>query len=145
MRVTTIYITSQSTAIGDGTDDSKLTLTAAAAKNLLGKAVYASDSTSTLLNIRIVDRTSAIANFIEEASFPGSQKSTATTGTIDFYNGTSWNSTSDTTFTTTPALSGVGNATLYPSIFFAEKFTNGPYAIQNPGDQIKVTLNVSLD
>ena len=49
------------------------------------------------------------------------------------------------TLTTTPALSGTGDATLYPSIFFAEQFTNGPYAIQNPGDQIKVTLNVSLD
>ena len=49
------------------------------------------------------------------------------------------------TFTTTPALSGTGDATLYSSIFFAERFTNGPYAIQNNGDQIKVTLNVSLD
>jgi len=49
------------------------------------------------------------------------------------------------TFTTSPALSGVGSATLYSSIFFAEKFTNGPYNIQNNGDQIKVTLNVSLD
>ena len=49
------------------------------------------------------------------------------------------------TLTTTPALSGTGDATLYPSIFFAEKFTNGPYSIQNSGDQIKVTLNVSLD
>ena len=49
------------------------------------------------------------------------------------------------TFTTTPALSGTGDATLYSSIFFAEKFTNGPYSIQNDGDQIKVTLNVSLD
>ena len=49
------------------------------------------------------------------------------------------------TFTTTPALSGTGDATLYNSIFFAEKFTNGPYSIQNSGDQIKVTLNVSLD
>ena len=52
---------------------------------------------------------------------------------------------SGTTFTTTPALAGTGKCTLYPSIFFAEKFTNGPYAIQNDGDQIKVTLNVSLD
>ena len=51
----------------------------------------------------------------------------------------------DSTFTTTPALSGTGDATLYSSIFFAEQFTNGPYAIQNSGDQIKVTLNVSLD
>ena len=51
----------------------------------------------------------------------------------------------NSTFTTTPALSGTGDATLYPSIFFAEQFTNGPYAIQNNGDQIKVTLNVSLD
>ena len=49
------------------------------------------------------------------------------------------------TFTTTPALQGTGDATLYSSIFFAERFTNGPYAIQNNGDQIKVTLNVSLD
>ncbi len=49
------------------------------------------------------------------------------------------------TFTTTPALDGEGNATLYSSIFFAERFTNGPYNVQNNGDQIKVTLNVSLD
>ena len=49
------------------------------------------------------------------------------------------------TFTTTPALAGVGSATLYSSIMFAEKFTNGPYNIQNNGDQIKVTLNISLD
>jgi hypothetical protein len=48
-------------------------------------------------------------------------------------------------FTTTPALAGVGSATLYSSIMFAEKFTNGPYNIQNSGDQIKVTLNISLD
>jgi hypothetical protein len=52
---------------------------------------------------------------------------------------------SATTFTTSPALQGTGDATLYSSIFFAERFTNGPYAIQNNGDQIKVTLNVSLD
>lgn len=49
------------------------------------------------------------------------------------------------TFTTTPALAGVGSATLYSSIMFAERFTNGPYNIQNNGDQIKVTLNISLD
>ena len=51
----------------------------------------------------------------------------------------------NSTFTTTPALSGTGDATIYSSIFFSEKFTNGPYSIQNNGDQIKVTLNVSLD
>ncbi len=51
----------------------------------------------------------------------------------------------DDTFTTTPALDGAGAATLYSSIFFAERFTNGPYNVQNNGDQIKVTLNVSLD
>jgi len=51
----------------------------------------------------------------------------------------------NSTFTTTPALAGAGDATLYSSIFFAEQFTNGPYQIQNSGDQIKVTLNVSLD
>lgn len=48
-------------------------------------------------------------------------------------------------FRTTPALAGVGSATLYSSIMFAERFTNGPYNIQNNGDQIKVTLNISLD
>lgn len=49
------------------------------------------------------------------------------------------------TFTTTPAIDGYGDATLHSSIFYAERFTNGPYNIQNPGDQIKVTLNVSLE
>ena len=49
------------------------------------------------------------------------------------------------TFTTSPALDGEGAASLYSSIFFAERFTNGPYNVQNNGDQIKVTLNVSLD
>lgn len=52
------------------------------------------------------------------------------------------------TFTTTPSLdyaSGIGTVTLYSSVFFAERFTNGPYNVQNDGDQIKVTLNVSLD
>ena len=52
---------------------------------------------------------------------------------------------STTTFTTTPAMNGTGNMTLYSSIMFAERFTNGPYPIQNNGDQIKVTLNISLD
>ena len=52
---------------------------------------------------------------------------------------------SATTFTTTPALDGTGSLTLYSSIMFAERFTNGPYPIQNNGDQIKVTLNISLD
>lgn len=50
-----------------------------------------------------------------------------------------------TTFRTVPALDGSGAATLYSSIMFAERFTNGPYNIQNNGDEIKVTLNISLD
>ena len=49
------------------------------------------------------------------------------------------------TFHTTPALAGTGDLTLHSSIMFAERFTNGPYPIQNNGDQIKITLNVSLD
>tara|TARA_A200000159_G_scaffold131548_1_gene128752 strand:+ start:1925 stop:3097 length:1173 start_codon:yes stop_codon:yes gene_type:complete len=49
------------------------------------------------------------------------------------------------TFHTTPALDGTGDLTLHSSIMFAERFTNGPYPIQNNGDQIKITLNVSLD
>jgi len=55
-------------------------------------------------------------------------------------------------FYTTPSLNptqnnlaGVGTATLYSSIMYAERFTNGPYSIQNNGDQIKITLNVALD
>ena len=55
-------------------------------------------------------------------------------------------------FYTTPALTatpngdaGMSTATLYSSIMYAERFTNGPYSIQNNGDQIKVTLNVALD
>lgn len=50
-----------------------------------------------------------------------------------------------TEFYTTPALQGTGTATLFNSIFYAERFTNGPYNIQNPGDEIKVTLNVTLE
>ena len=55
-------------------------------------------------------------------------------------------------FYTTPALNptpnaqvGWSTATLYSSIMYAERFTNGPYTIQNNGDQIKITLNVALD
>ena len=68
-----------------------------------------------------------------------------TTSTITAQHYTIHTVPTSSTFTTTPALSGTGDATLYSSIFFAEKFTNGPYSIQNDGDQIKVTLNVSLD
>lgn len=55
-------------------------------------------------------------------------------------------------FYTTPSLNptlnvvaGLNTATLYSSIMYAERFTNGPYTIQNNGDQIKITLNVALD
>ena len=68
-----------------------------------------------------------------------------TTSTITAQHYTIHTVPTSSTFTTTPALSGTGDATIYSSIFFAEQFTNGPYAIQNNGDQIKVTLNVSLD
>ncbi len=68
-----------------------------------------------------------------------------TTSTITGAHYTIFETPDANTFTTTPALQGTGDVTLYSSIFFAERFTNGPYAIQNNGDQIKVTLNVSLD
>ena len=68
-----------------------------------------------------------------------------TTNTITDAHYTVFETPTSSTFTTTPALQGTGDATLFGSIFFAERFTNGPYAIQNKGDQIKVTLNVSLD
>lgn len=55
-------------------------------------------------------------------------------------------------FYTTPSIRPLSNAnaglntcTLYSSIMYAERFTNGPYTISNNGDQIKITLNVSLD
>jgi len=55
-------------------------------------------------------------------------------------------------FYTSPALTptlnanaGLDTCTLYSSIMYAERFTNGPYSIQNNGDQIKITLNVALD
>ena len=55
-------------------------------------------------------------------------------------------------FYTTPSLSatsngiaGLNTATLYSSIMYAERFTNGPYTVSNPGDQIKITLNVALE
>jgi hypothetical protein len=55
-------------------------------------------------------------------------------------------------FYTTPSLNptlnavaGLNSCTLYSSIMYAERFTNGPYAIQNNGDQIKITLNVALE
>jgi hypothetical protein len=55
-------------------------------------------------------------------------------------------------FLTTPSITptpnataGLSTATLYSSIMYAERFTNGPYAVQNNGDQIKITLNVALD
>jgi len=69
------------------------------------------------------------------------------TSSIDAAHYTVFKTPTTSTFTTTPAIpeNKVGDATLYSSIFFAERFTNGPYAIQNSGDQIKVTLNVSLD
>lgn len=69
----------------------------------------------------------------------GTANTTTTAGTYTIF------SKANTTFTTTPALDGTGNTTLRSSILFAERFTNGPYPIQNNGDQIKVTLNVSLD
>jgi len=71
--------------------------------------------------------------------------SQGTSSTIPAAHYTVFETPTASTITTTPALSGTGDATLYASIFFAERFTNGPYAIQNNGDQIKVTLNVSLD
>jgi hypothetical protein len=55
-------------------------------------------------------------------------------------------------FYTTPALNptlngvaGLNSCTLYSNVMYAERFTNGPYTIQNNGDQIKITLNVALD
>jgi len=79
-----------------------------------------------------------VGDTIYIAQGTGNNTTTATTYTV-------FETPDANTFTTTPALDGTGSVTLYSAIFFAERFTNGPYAIQNAGDQIKVTLNVSLD
>lgn len=73
----------------------------------------------------------------------GTGNTTTTSGTY-----TVFETPTSTTFKTSPAIgytSGISSVTLYNSIFFAERFTNGPYNVQNDGDQIKVTLNISLD
>lgn len=69
----------------------------------------------------------------------GSGNTTTTEGTYMITD------TSANAFQTWPALDGTGSVVIYDSIMFLEKFTNGPYYIQNNGDQIKITLNVSLD
>jgi len=50
-------------------------------------------------------------------------------------------------FSTYPNIpcTSAGTIVIYDNIMYEEKFTNGPYYIQNSGDQIKITLNVSLD
>jgi hypothetical protein len=77
----------------------------------------------------------------------GTGNTTLTSGTYTVFNVPNADE-----FYTTPALTpvpngdaGLSTATLYSSIMYAERFTNGPYTIQNNGDQIKITLNVALD
>ena len=77
----------------------------------------------------------------------GTGNTTLTSGTYTVFSVPNANE-----FTTTPALTatpnasaGLSTATLYSSIMYAERFTNGPYTIANNGDQIKITLNVALD
>ena len=65
-----------------------MTVTAAAAANILSKIVqtesnYSSSSTS-YLPINIVDRAAAIAHFIETATLPGAQTRANQTGLINF-------------------------------------------------------------
>ena len=99
-RVTTLVITEQSTSLGKATTsggststaDSAITVTASAAKNILSKKVYSATnydtntttSLATYMDISIVDRGSAIANFIETATFPGTSTAADVTGAIDF-------------------------------------------------------------
>ena len=102
-RVTTLVIESDSLTLGkssqyyDGpSDDRCLTVTAAAAANILNKKVYFlenDDGTgydqnnfdpTEYADINIVDRGSAIANFIESASLPGTITKVVETGKINF-------------------------------------------------------------
>ncbi|MAN50236.1 MAG: hypothetical protein CMD04_05410, partial [Flavobacteriales bacterium] len=91
-RVTTLVITSPSTSIGnttlEGTTVPALTVTAAAAANILGKKVYSSadypSNSSSYMQINVVDRGSAIANFIENATIPGEGTISNDTGLINF-------------------------------------------------------------
>ena len=79
-RVTTLVLSNQSSLIGkSGLSSTALTVTAAAAANILNKKVYSETNYNTVagggsasyMDIEIVDRGSAIANFIENATIPG--------------------------------------------------------------------------
>ena len=96
-RVTTLVVMTDtdSTTLGKATSstsstpDSALTVTAAAAKNILSKKIYTetdyTDGNNTsYMGISIVDRGSAIADFIGTATFPGTSTAEDLTGAIDF-------------------------------------------------------------
>lgn len=102
-------------------------------QSAIGDTLYFGSSKITMANHGLVP-----GDVIYVAAGAANTTTTSSTYTI-------FETPSTSVFTTTPALAGVGSATLYSSIMFAEKFTNGPYNIQNNGDQIKVTLNISLD
>lgn len=109
--------------------------------NLLDNIQAATDPSITLSHSTVTTTVAhgmKAGDIIYIAKGTGNTTTTANTYTINKVPTT-------TTFTTSPALAGTGNLCLHSSIMFAERFTNGPYPIQNDGDQIKVTLNVSLD
>ena len=68
--------------------DNQLTVTTSAARNILEKKTQnLSDfelGNDNFMDINIVDRASTIANFIETATFPGSQTTENNTGLINF-------------------------------------------------------------
>jgi hypothetical protein len=113
-------------------------------KALIDNIQVSNNNASIDFNFSVVTTTSAHGlqpgDIIYIAQGAGNSTTEANTYTV-------YETPTGSTFTTTPALKGTGgaNVTLYSSIMYAERFTNGPYEIQNNGDQIKITLNISLD
>ena len=109
--------------------------------NPLANNIQSATGNTIYLNYSVVDATNhglVPGDVVYIAAGTGNTTTTSSTYTV-------FETRNDNSFTTTPAMTGIGSASIYNAILFAERFTNGPYNIQNNGDQIKVTLNISLD
>ena len=90
-RVEYLVVTQQSTIRKDPNSDAidnQFTVSTSAAKNILEKKIQTEEdfllANDNFMNINIVDRASTIAEFIETATFPGSQTTENNTGLINF-------------------------------------------------------------
>jgi hypothetical protein len=89
----------------------------------------------------------AHGGLIGDTFFLAANSATLTEGVYTVIDGGTGSVSGANAFATWPNIpcSGAGSVVIYDNIMYEEKFTNGPYYIQNSGDQIKITLNVSLD